>query len=273
MDIKHVLSRNPISIRPTWPADDGAPGGTPPPKAGWLEHDGGVAEIGHRGQGFGFDNEFPRHRVYLSPFALADRPVTCGEWLSFMEDDGYSRPEFWLSDGWAVVMTQGWQAPLYWFRDPTTGPVAAVHPLGRPSRRSRRAGVPRQLLRGRRLRPLDRHAPAHRGEWETVASTGGEGTTSSATGAPHPRPAVSTNALWVTCGSGRRAPTRPTRASGPRRGRRRVQRKIHGEPVRLRGGCCATPAGHARPPTGTSSRPGRAGPSAASGWRGTPDRP
>ena len=55
---------------------------------------------------------FPRHRAYLTPFALADRPVTCGEWLSFMEDDGYGRPEFWLSDGWSVVMNQRLAGPL-----------------------------------------------------------------------------------------------------------------------------------------------------------------
>ena len=66
-----------------------------------------MVEIGHSGEGFGFDNEFPRHSTYLAPFALADRPVTCGEWLCFMEDGGYHRPEFWLSDGWSVVMNQG----------------------------------------------------------------------------------------------------------------------------------------------------------------------
>ena len=116
MDIKHVLSRNPM--HPTYLAGLPASTGIHPPKAGWLEHDGGPVEIGHRGQGFGFDNEFPVHTVQLTPFGLADRPVTCGEWLSFMEDDGYRRPEFWLSDGWAVVNAEHWDAPLYWWRDP-----------------------------------------------------------------------------------------------------------------------------------------------------------
>jgi ergothioneine biosynthesis protein EgtB len=117
MDIKHVLSRNPLqpSYRP-----DAAP---PPSLAGktrWTEHRGGTFEVGHDGEGFGFDNEFPRHPVHLTPFALADQPVTCGEWLAFMEDDGYGRPELWLADGWALVQQEGWEAPLYWSRP---GPV------------------------------------------------------------------------------------------------------------------------------------------------------
>ena len=116
MDIKHVLSRNPL--HPAYLPGGGTPAGVAPPKAGWIDHDGGPVEVGHRGVGFGFDNEFPVHTVHLTPFGLADRPVTCGDWLSFMEDDGYTRPEFWLSDGWAVVNAEHWAAPLYWSRDP-----------------------------------------------------------------------------------------------------------------------------------------------------------
>ena len=73
-------------------------------------------EIGHAGDGFGFDNEFPRHATHLEPFALADRPVTCGEWLAFMDDGGYERPDLWLSDGWATAQAEAWDAPLYWFK-------------------------------------------------------------------------------------------------------------------------------------------------------------
>jgi ergothioneine biosynthesis protein EgtB len=116
MDIKHVLSRNPL--HPAYLPEDPTRSGLPAPKAGWIEHGGGPVQIGHRGEGFGFDNEYPRHTVHLAPFGLADRPVTCGEWIDFMRDEGYGRPEFWLSDGWAVVNTQDWEAPLYWFRDP-----------------------------------------------------------------------------------------------------------------------------------------------------------
>ena len=119
MDIKHVLSRNPLQPAYRGPVAGppvGDEGEGPPTVAplGWYEHEGGLSEIGHRGDGFAFDNESPRHRVLLAPFALADRPVTCGEWLAFMQDGGYSRPELWLSDGWAAVQQQGWRAPLYW---------------------------------------------------------------------------------------------------------------------------------------------------------------
>ena len=136
MDIKHVLSRNPL--HPAYlPGDTGAGIGVAPPKAGWLEHGGGPVDIGYRGNAFAFDNEYPVHTVHLTPFGLADRPVTCGEWLSFMEDDGYGRPEFWLSDGWAVVNAQrlGGTAVLVARpgRSRALGPVHACRcPPGRP---------------------------------------------------------------------------------------------------------------------------------------------
>ncbi len=88
---------------------------------GWCDFAGGLVEIGHDGDagngGFAFDNEGPRHRVFLRPFRLADRPVSNGEYLAFIADDGYRRPNFWLSDGWAAVNAQGWRAPHYWRHD------------------------------------------------------------------------------------------------------------------------------------------------------------
>jgi ergothioneine biosynthesis protein EgtB len=114
MDIKHVFSINPLL--PAYQAPQLQVQGLPPPLQ-WLEFDGGLEEIGHQGSGFAFDNEMPRHKVWLEPFRLATRPVTCGEYLRFIEDGGYTRPEFWLSDGWATVREQGWQAPLYWAHD------------------------------------------------------------------------------------------------------------------------------------------------------------
>jgi ergothioneine biosynthesis protein EgtB len=82
--------------------------------AGWLAHTGGQIEVGRRSEGFCFDNEAPSHSVLLAPYALAERLVTCGQWLEFMADRGYERPEFWLSDGWAAVQAGGWASPLYW---------------------------------------------------------------------------------------------------------------------------------------------------------------
>jgi ergothioneine biosynthesis protein EgtB len=83
----------------------------------WVDFAGGVAEIGYKGKDFCFDNETPRHKVYLEPFRLASRPVTCAEYLRFMEDGGYSRSELWLSEGWSTVQAERWQAPLYWRRN------------------------------------------------------------------------------------------------------------------------------------------------------------
>jgi ergothioneine biosynthesis protein EgtB len=111
MDIKHVLSRNPML--PAYAPLGPRPAGTSSPTT-WTVHGGGTLPIGHAGGGFGFDNEFPRHRVHLEPFALADRTVTCGEWLAFMDDGGYRRPELWLSDGWATAASEEWDAPQYW---------------------------------------------------------------------------------------------------------------------------------------------------------------
>jgi ergothioneine biosynthesis protein EgtB len=114
MDIKHVFSVNPLSPAYQAPQLKMQHGAAP---LEWLEFAGGLCEIGHQGTGFAFDNETPRHKVWLEPFRLASRPVTCGEYLDFIDDGGYRRPEFWLSDGWATVSRQGWQMPLYWRRD------------------------------------------------------------------------------------------------------------------------------------------------------------
>jgi ergothioneine biosynthesis protein EgtB len=80
----------------------------------FLRFEGGIHEAGHAGDGFCFDNELPRHKVWLEPYALAQRLVTCGEYAEFIEDGGYRRPELWLSDGWNAVQNHGWHAPLYW---------------------------------------------------------------------------------------------------------------------------------------------------------------
>jgi ergothioneine biosynthesis protein EgtB len=110
MDIKHVLSVNPLQ-----PVYAGRPSErSEPDDLGWVDVEGGLVELGHQGEGFCFDNELPRHQVWLEPYRLADRLVTNGEWLQFMADGGYRRPEFWLSDGWAKVNAERWRAPFYW---------------------------------------------------------------------------------------------------------------------------------------------------------------
>jgi len=85
-----------------------------PTAPGWVDFPGGIRAVGHAGEGFAWDNEAPRHEVLIHPFRLADRLVTNGEWLEFMADGGYAAAEHWLADGWTTVNRQGWEAPLYW---------------------------------------------------------------------------------------------------------------------------------------------------------------
>jgi ergothioneine biosynthesis protein EgtB len=112
-DVKHLFSRNPL--RPvyskSWPL---TPVHVTRPR--WIGFGGGAHVIGHDGTGFAFDNESPRHRVWLEDFEVASQLATHGEYLAFMEDAGYRRPELWLSAGWECVASRGWQAPLYWER-------------------------------------------------------------------------------------------------------------------------------------------------------------
>ncbi len=111
MDILHALSCNPY--RPVYGPLPWAASG--PGRPGWADHEGGVVETGHGGDGFAFDNEGPRHKTFLEPFRIANGLVTNGEWLEFMADGGYRRPELWMSEGWATVQAQRWSAPGYWF--------------------------------------------------------------------------------------------------------------------------------------------------------------
>ncbi|MGE5649066.1 ergothioneine biosynthesis protein EgtB [Noviherbaspirillum sp. UKPF54] len=112
-DVKHLLSLNPL-----WPAYSNAAFEPAPPAApaGWRAFDGGVVEIGHAGGAFCFDNETPRHRQFLEPYALASRLVTNAEYLSFVEDGGYAKASLWLSEGWDWVRASELMQPLYWRR-------------------------------------------------------------------------------------------------------------------------------------------------------------
>jgi ergothioneine biosynthesis protein EgtB len=135
-DIKHALFSNPLL-----PAYRNA---TPRPREAilldYIAMPGGISPVGHSGPGFAFDNERPRHNVLLSPYRIASRPVSNAEYQSFIADGGYRRPEFWLSDGWAKVQSENWEAPLYWLKDDDGSAGENVFTL---------AGV----------QPLDPHAP------------------------------------------------------------------------------------------------------------------
>jgi len=114
-DILNAFFTNPL--RPAYKAgleESGEIAGGDSRHPEFVEFEGGMREVGHGGEGFCFDNELPRHRVWLEPYALAKRLVTCGEFANFIAADGYGRPELWLSAGWDAVKANGWQAPLYW---------------------------------------------------------------------------------------------------------------------------------------------------------------
>ncbi len=116
-DIKHAFWSNPL--RPAYAPHRMAEGASDAPPPRWIDVPSGIYEVGWGGNGFGFDNEGPRHRVYLAACRVAGRPVSCGEYSAFIADGGYVRPEFWLSDGWARVQEDGWRAPLYWIDGPS----------------------------------------------------------------------------------------------------------------------------------------------------------
>jgi len=132
-DTLHAFFTNPM--RPAYAKDEPASGRASSPKSQkrdpstssgqalghpaadtlrFVGFEGGLHDVGHSGEGFCFDNEGPRHRVWLEPYSLAARLVTCGEFAEFMADGGYRRPEFWLSAGWDTMQQNGWRAPLYW---------------------------------------------------------------------------------------------------------------------------------------------------------------
>jgi ergothioneine biosynthesis protein EgtB len=123
-DIKHAFSLNPL--QPIYAeATQKSDRETPP--TNWLSFEGGIHSIGHHGKDFAFDNEGPAHDELVRSFRIMDRPVSVGEYLDFIADNGYGSPEFWLSDGWAIVRAAQWEAPSYWERDGKQWSVYTLH--------------------------------------------------------------------------------------------------------------------------------------------------
>jgi ergothioneine biosynthesis protein EgtB len=262
MDIKHVLAVNPL--RPAYRGFERAPAADTGPDGGptWIEHAGGVVSVGHSGDGFCFDNETPRHDVLLSPFAIRSSLVTAGDWLAFITEGGYREPPLWMSDGWATVQAQGWEAPEYWIR---TDDGWLVQTLAGP-------------------RPLDPDEPVchvswyeaeafarwagcrlpTEAEWEVVAATRAHPPASAANGVPgaaglddnglagsglHPAPPAPGDEQWFgAVWQWTASPYGPypgfqpaAGAVGEYNGKFMVNQQV------LRGGACVTPAGHSRP--------------------------
>jgi ergothioneine biosynthesis protein EgtB len=262
MDIKHVLAVNPL--RPAYRAFERTPAVEAGPDGGltWFDHPGGVVPVGHAGEGFYFDNETPRHDVLLSPFAIRSNLVTAGDWLAFITDGGYREPALWMSDGWATVQAQEWEAPEYWIRADDGWLV--------------------QTLAG--PRPIDPDEPVchvswyeadafarwagcrlpTEAEWEVVAATrahlpavaAGEGPCAAglddaglAGSGLHPAPPAPGDEQWFgAVWQWTASPYGPypgfqpaAGAVGEYNGKFMVNQQV------LRGGACVTPAGHSRP--------------------------
>ncbi len=247
MDVLHLFAQN--TLRPVFSPFRAVGAGAAAPLE-WTEFPGGIFEIGHTGHGFAFDCEGPRHEQLLRPFRLAHRAVTNGEWLEFMADGGYRRPELWLSDGWATATRDGWGAPLYWAQ--------------------RDDGWHAMTLSG--LQPVEEAAPVcHVSYYEAdaYATWAGKRLPSEAeleiaAAGQHGDGAVNTLDTWLLRPAPARGEgvaqlfgdvwewTRSPYVAYP--GFRPVSGavgeyngKFMSSQMVLRGGCCATPAGHLRP--------------------------
>jgi ergothioneine biosynthesis protein EgtB len=246
-DIKHAFSKNPFP-----PAAYPAPerDRSPAPALSWIEIEGGETTVGAEDGGFAFDNERPRHRCLLESFALASRPATNREYLAFVEDGGYDAPGLWLSDGWALRREEGWEAPIYWRRGERGWSELTLHGLqdldldAPVAHLSYFEATAFAEWSGARL-PEER-------EWERAAEgvAPGDGRFMSPGVSAHPRPASAGDGLrqmfgdvWEWTRSAYAPYPRyrpPPGAIGEYNGKFMCGQYV------LKGGSCATPAGHVR---------------------------
>lgn len=244
-DVLHLFSLNPLEPA-VWPPARKVPVAMPAPMR-WIDHPGGVVEIGHDGAGFAFDNEGPRHAAMLTPHAIADRTVTNGEWAMFIADGGYRDARLWLSDGWAWVRGEGVEAPLYWREQDGTWTRFGLD--------GRRAVDPAAPVTHISFYEADAYATwagarvPTEAEWEAAARGQGPdgGNQLDVAGPVEPRPASAAPALfgdvWEWTGSAYR-PYPGFRTAEGAVGE--YNGKFMSGQFVLRGGSCATPRGHAR---------------------------
>jgi ergothioneine biosynthesis protein EgtB len=241
-DLKHLLHRSPL--RPAYR--------TPPrerpkhaaPRLAWRAFEGGERMIGAAASGFAFDNERPRHKVYVEPFEIASRLVTWGEFAEFIGDGGYARPELWLSDGWAAALRNAWKAPLY---------VDGTHVFTLDGMRELDAEEPVVHVSYYEADAYARWADARlptEVEWEIAAESGGAKGALLESGALHPVPAtpeplaqmIGDAWQWTSSAYAAYPGFRPwPGALGEYNG------KFMCNQIVLRGASCLTPARHVRP--------------------------
>lgn len=254
MDIKHVLSVNPIE--PSYRRVPEKPGAGAPFPLEWSSFGGGIYEIGHEKagadfstNGFAYDNEGPRHEVLLRPYALGNRLVTCGDWIDFINDRGYHHSNLWLSEGWFAAQKYDWNAPSYWFQVDgswhmfTLDGVRPVEPSEPVMHVSHFEADAYARWAGARL-PLE-------AEWEHAAEDLDIAGNFSDSGVLHARPSAPTTSglqqmfgdVWEWTSSPYVAYPGFVAAEGAVG---EYNGKFMSNQMVLRGGCCATPPGHTR---------------------------
>ena len=251
MDIKHVLSCNPLE--PAYAEGSASPGSATVPDATFIDFEGGAIDIGSGGKGFAFDNETPGHTVLLTPYRIANRLVTAAEWRAFIDDGGYSRPELWLSDGWAAVQSHEWEAPLYWSREDEGWSIFTLEGR-RPITDSEPVVHVSHFEADAYARWAGARLPTEF-EWEHAAASVAQSRDTNPGGVPrlHPRPARdpgSPNELaqldtdvWQWTASAYLPYPRFVPAAGALG---EYNGKFMSNQMVLRGGACVTPPGHVR---------------------------